>query len=132
LAGILCRHQVENGRYVIGLGINTNTDIDEVKLEDKIANIFDHIGFPVSNSLLASLIVHAVERDSYMLSEPHRYLDYCDQHLYAKNKQAEIVQQGLRINGTIRGLDAEGALILDRGGAGLSQVTHGSLRVLSG
>ncbi|HOC95415.1 MAG TPA: biotin--[acetyl-CoA-carboxylase] ligase [Candidatus Cloacimonadota bacterium] len=130
LAGILCRHQVENGRYVIGLGINTNTNIDEVKLEDKIANMSDNIGFPVSNTLLASLIVHAVERDAAMLTDPHLYLEYCDQHLYAKNKQAEIVQQGLRINGTIRGLDAEGALILDRGGAGLSQVTHGSLRVL--
>jgi hypothetical protein len=30
-----------------------------------------------------------------MLRESHLYLGYCDQHLYAKNKQAEIVQQGL-------------------------------------
>ena len=132
LAGILCRHQVENGRYVIGLGINTNTNIDDVMLEDKIANISDYIGVPVSDSCLASLIVHAVERDTAMLNDPNRYLGYCDQYLYGKNKQAEIVQQGLRIGGVICGLDAEGALILGRGDAGLSQVTHGSLRVLPG
>ena len=132
LAGILCRHQVDNGRYVIGLGINTNTNIDEVKLEDRIANISDNIGFPVSNSFLASLIVHAVERDAAMLNDPNRYLGYCDQYLYGKNKQAEIVQQDMRIGGVIRGLDTEGALILDRGGAGISQVTHGTLRVLPG
>ena len=130
LAGILCRHQLESGRYIIGLGINTNTNIDEVKLEDKIANISDNIGFSVSNSCLASLIVHAVERDAAMLNDPNRYLGYCDQYLYGKNKQAEIVQQDMRIGGVIRGLDTEGALILDRGGAGISQVTHGTLRVL--
>lgn len=130
LAGILCRHQLESGRYIIGLGINTNTNINEVILEDNIANIYDIMGYPVSNYCLASLFVHAVERDSAMLNAPHLYLGYCDQHLYAKNKQAEIIQHDLRIRGVIRGLDAEGALILDRGGAGLSQITHGSLRVL--
>ncbi len=112
LAGILCESREIDSRYVVGIGINTNVIRDEVSLPIPIAILSDHLGFTVSNSRLAALLVHCVRKQAALLDSPQVYIDYCNACLYGQGAWAELENCGRKLCGTIAGIAAEGSLIL--------------------
>lgn len=112
LAGILCRYQMIERYYVIGIGINTNNVEDaDARLYNgvKLANI---IGDGISNQHLMQLYIQKVNDLAHELTNPQIYLDYCNRHLYGKDCWARIDLGSDMVCGTIDSIDADGSLIL--------------------
>lgn len=130
LAGIICHYQPGSNRYLIGIGINTNVAKDEVLHQYNAAILSDHIGFAVSNSLLAGLLVQAVEADYLLLRMPENYLEYCNQWLWGRNRLAEVLSLGSSLQGRIAGISAQGSLLLQDSAGNMQQIAYGSLRIL--
>ncbi len=129
LAGILCHYQENRSRYLIGLGLNTNTNRDDVLLELDAAILSESIGMRLSNSMLADLIALRVERNSDQLADPSAYIGYCAEHLHGLGRLAEVKTNCGMLRGVITGLNDEGFLLLSCNNGTLVPVTHGSLRV---
>ncbi|MBP7205449.1 MAG: biotin--[acetyl-CoA-carboxylase] ligase [Candidatus Cloacimonetes bacterium] len=129
LAGILCHYQENRSRYLIGLGLNTNTNRDDVLLELDAAILSERMGMRLSNSTLADLITLRVERNSDMLADPSGYIGYCAEHLHGLGRLAEVKTGCGMLRGVITGLNDEGFLLLSCNNGTLVPVTHGSLRV---
>ncbi|MBW6514908.1 MAG: biotin--[acetyl-CoA-carboxylase] ligase [Candidatus Syntrophosphaera sp.] len=131
LAGILCQHKPEESRYLIGIGINTNTSRDDVILEERMAILPESMGFAISNSILAKLLVASVEAEVSKLEQPQSYLIHCDGHLYGKGALAEVSAPQAELKGRIEGIGTDGSLLLRTASGESVAVLHGSLRILS-
>lgn len=130
VAGILCQYQPAANRYIIGIGINTNTVKDDILLSYAASVLAEQIGFPVSNLYLARLLLQAVEADSALLHTPASYLDYCNLWLWGRNRLAEAHLNGGGIRGRILGIDDQGCLLLQDQTGQMRQIAQGSLRIL--
>ena len=129
LAGILCSYQQNNSKYLIGIGINTNVALDEQLRFHDAASLCQSLGMPVSNEILAHLIVNRVEKNSHLLHEPEHYLSQCAKVLYGLGKQAVAMMGQNTVSGVISGLSSEGFLLLRAGGGEMQQISHGTLRL---
>lgn len=113
LAGILTRYSTSESRYIIGIGINTNNRLEEQSLEQTAAILGDILEDSVSNSFLMAFIIDQIQTDSVVLDNPCSYLDYCDNNLYGKGRQAAVTGETNTHRGKIVGLDPFGAIILE-------------------
>lgn len=114
IAGILCRYQIHERLYVIGLGVNTNNGIFEAELAGKANSLSQILSFEISNQYLMKHYINEFKAHKHLLDTPHKYLDYCNAHLYGLRRTATIDQAGKQISGTITGIDNSGRLILER------------------
>lgn len=128
VAGLLCRYQMVDSFYVIGLGINTNNLIQASKAAPNPCSLKEIIGFEISNDMLMKLFIQEVYNNQSLLNNPQEYLDYCNEHLYGKGRLANIEQDGKSIQGRILSLNEKGNLLLDVGKT--ISVNYGSLRIL--
>lgn len=112
LAGILCRYQMIEKYYVIGIGINTNNIQNEETYKYNCAKLNDIIGFDVSNQQLMQLYVQKVYDHANELGLPAMYLDYCNRHLYGRDCWTRIDLGTEIVSGTIDSIDTDGSLIL--------------------
>lgn len=130
LAGILCKYSPRDNKYIIGIGINTNLNIFDVKLDYDMAILYDNIGLRISNSILGQLLVRAVEADAQMLETPAAYIDYCDSCLYGKGQMARVTLGDFEAEGKIGNLDTYGSIILIGKSGEKRSFASGSLNLL--
>lgn len=129
IAGILCRFQIVEHFYVIGLGLNTNNTVDPELIPTQAVPLREILSYDVSNEYLMKLFIDEVNSLSYMLANPRSYLEYCDANLYGKGRIATLEQGRDLITGKIIGLDETGRLLLDTGE--VQSISYGTLVSIS-
>lgn len=129
LAGILCSYHQNNSKYQIGIGINTNVKLDEELRSHDATSLCQSLGMPVSNEFLAGMIINRVEKNSFLLEEPEKYLSQCAKVLYGFGRQGVATMGSQTVSGVVSGLSSEGFLLLRQDGGELRQISHGSLRL---
>lgn len=112
LAGILCEHKEQLSRYLIGIGVNTNVARDTSLAQYAAAILSDHLGFPVSNTLLADLLVQEIERNSGQLKDPASHIAYVNRWLYGKGRLAQVLAAGETVTGRVAEVASDGSLLL--------------------
>lgn len=125
IAGILCRFQIVEHFYVIGLGLNTNNTVDPDIIPTLAVPLREILSYDVSNEYLMKLFIDEMNACKHMLAEPSSYLEYCDAHLYGKGCIATLEQGREQITGRIIGLDGFGRLLLDSDG--VKAISYGTL-----
>jgi len=113
IAGILCRYQIVENFYVIGLGLNTNNTINPELIPTQAVPLREILSYEVSNAYLMKLFIHEIKAHESKLANPPSYLEYCDANLYGKGRVATLEQGRDQITGRIIGLDAAGRLLLE-------------------
>lgn len=129
LAGLLCRYHMTENAYVIGLGLNTNCHIKACRQVPNPISLKEILGFEISNRKLMQLFIQEVNRHTHLLYTPREYIDYCNEHLYGKNRIGSVEQGSKSIRGRILRLSERGNLLMDVGR--LVSINHGTLKVLS-
>lgn len=127
LAGLLCRYQMVEGYYVIGLGLNTNNITELTEYTPNPISLQEILGFELSNDYLSKLYVQEIHKNKELLNKPQEYLEYCDAHLYGKGEMGSLDQGDKTLEGKIVGLDEKGNLLLDVGE--IISVNYGSLKL---
>jgi len=112
LGGILCRYQQSKQIYTIGMGINTNNEIDPNLVKFGAISLKEALGFPVSNRSLWHCIIHAIEGHCWEISDELSYLTYCNDNLFGRGRWALLETGGLNLKAEIMGIDSSGALLI--------------------
>ncbi len=112
LGGILCRYQSVKKIYTIGVGLNTNNDIDSGLGKFGAVSLKQILGFEVSNSFLCRALIKGVEGECNKRSSSVNYLTYCNDQLFGRGRWARIEISGLEITAEILGIDANGYLLV--------------------
>ncbi|MDD2231181.1 MAG: biotin--[acetyl-CoA-carboxylase] ligase [Candidatus Cloacimonetes bacterium] len=112
LGGILCRYQPSKNLYTIGIGLNTNNEINPNLGKFGAVSIKQVLGFEVSNSFLCRALIKEIEGQCQHISANSNYLTYCNNHLFGKDRWAHIEISGLEIKAEILGIDNSGALLV--------------------
>lgn len=112
LGGILCRYQPSKNLYTIGIGINTNNDIDPELGKFGAISLKQILGFEISNTFLCRALIKGMEGQCSARSSNVNYLTYCNNHLFGKGRWAHIEISGLEIKAEILGIDTSGALLV--------------------
>lgn len=110
LGGALCMHHP--GRYTIGIGINTNNDIDPALGKFGAISLGRILDCEISNEKLCYNIIAAVESQEKLLAHSITYITYCNENLFGKNCLAEIDDGAQAYQAEILGIDLRGALII--------------------
>lgn len=125
LGGILCRSHP--GRYVIGIGINTNNEIDSELGKFGAISLKQVLDCEISNEELCYSLVAAVESQIKVLSHSITYITYCNEHLFAKNAMAKIDAGTAPFEAEILGIDLSGALIIRKKKGEIINLHSGSI-----
>ncbi|MDD3234918.1 MAG: biotin--[acetyl-CoA-carboxylase] ligase [Candidatus Cloacimonetes bacterium] len=112
LGGILCRYQPSKNLYTIGVGLNTNNDIDAKLGKFGAVSLKQILGIEVANSFLCRALIMGIEGQCQHNTNDLNYLTYCNNQLFGKNRMAHIEISGLEIEAEILGIDASGALLV--------------------
>ena len=112
LGGILCHYQPIKRTYIIGVGLNTNNEIDSELGKFGATNLKSILGFEVSNSMLCHQIIKTVEDNCKYMENVVSYLTYCNENLFGRGKLALIEMGGINIEAEILGIDHNGALMV--------------------
>lgn len=112
LCGIICEYRQDAALYVISLGINTNVVLSKLSDEIKASNLISYLNMPVSNQILAELLVNEINSSRWMLGDPGAYLDYCNLWLYGKHRAAVVINGDRDQRGRIDAIGSQGELIL--------------------
>lgn len=110
LGGILCKHQP--GRYIIGIGINTNNDIDSELGKFGAIGLKSILDAQIANEQLCHNLINAIEGRKKQLSHSISYITYCNEHLFGRNHLAIIDVGTTPFEAEILGIDLHGALII--------------------
>lgn len=125
LGGTLCQHRP--GLYTIGIGINTNNEIDSELGKFGAVSLKSILGFEVSNSYLCQILVASIEDHLRYLNHEISYITYCNEHLFGKNRMAEIDVGTTPFTAEILGLDLHGALIIRKNMGEIVNLHSGSI-----
>lgn len=112
LGGILCRYQQAKQIYTVGIGINTNNEIDAKLGKFGAISLAQILGFPVSNSYLCKAMIKCLEGHCWEIEDELGYLTYCNENLFGKGRWAKLEIGGLMVMAEIIGIDKSGALII--------------------
>lgn len=110
IGGILSKSRI--GHYIVGIGLNTNNEIDDRLGKFGAIDLKNILGFELSNEKLCRNLIGAVDRYEKLLSHPISYITYCNENLFGKNHIARIDVSGDTYDAEILGLDLNGALIV--------------------
>lgn len=127
LGGILCRYQPSKNLYTIGIGINTNNDIDPNLGKFGAISLKQILGFEVSNTFLCRALIKGIEEQCQTKATNLNYLTYCNNQLFGKGRLANIEVSGLEIKAEILGIDSSGALLVRKEMGELISIHSGSI-----
>jgi len=125
LGGILCKHLP--GRYIIGVGINTNNDIDAELGKFGAISISQILDCKISNEQLCYNLIKAVVTREKQLSHSISYITYCNEHLFGRNEMATIDVGTEPFEAEILGIDLKGALIIRKSMGEIVNLHSGSV-----
>jgi len=125
LGGLLCKHM--GNKYYIGIGINTNNNIDPALGKFGAVSMKDILGFEISNAELCRTLIHYVEQSQKALAHEIVYITYCNEHLFGRNCQAVIDVGTTPFDAEILGLDLHGALIIRKNKGEIVNLHTGSI-----
>ncbi len=125
LGGILCKHHP--GHYVIGIGINTNNEIDSELGKFGATGLKQILGCEISNEQLCYSLIEAVESQEKILSHSITYITYCNEQLFGRNRVAQIDVGTAPYDAEILGIDLTGALIIRKSKGEIINLHNGSI-----
>ncbi|MFA7543784.1 MAG: biotin--[acetyl-CoA-carboxylase] ligase [Candidatus Cloacimonadaceae bacterium] len=125
LGGLLCRRQ--GLKYIIGLGINTNNEIDEELGKFGAISLKQILGFDVSNSELLRNLIYSVESYKKILAHDITYITYCNEHLFGRYQIATLDIGSDVFEAEILGIDLQGALIIRKSEGEIVNLHSGSI-----
>lgn len=127
LGGILCRYNQRNSLYQIGIGINTNNEIDANLGKFGAVALKDILGFEIANEWLCRMLIREMEENVIHNGNELTFLTYCNENLFGKGQWAVIEMGGLKINAEILGIDNSGALLIRKEMGEYNRVHTGSI-----
>lgn len=127
LGGILCHYLAGKRTYVIGIGLNTNNEIDSELGKLGATNLKDVLGFEISNSELCRQIIFSVEDNCKYMEDEMVYLTYCNENLFGRDRRALVESGGINIEAEITGIAPSGALLIRNDWGDLISVHTGSI-----
>ncbi|HQB97900.1 MAG: biotin--[acetyl-CoA-carboxylase] ligase [Candidatus Cloacimonadaceae bacterium] len=125
LGGLLC--QSRPGYYTIGVGINTNNEIDSHLGKFGATSMKEILGCEISNEQLCYSLINAVEKCERLLNHEITYITYCNEHLFGKNQLALIDVGTTPFEAEILGIDLKGALIVRKEMGEILNLNSGSI-----
>jgi BirA family biotin operon repressor/biotin-[acetyl-CoA-carboxylase] ligase len=125
LGGLLCKSHP--GRYTIGVGLNTNNEIDEELGKFGAISMKSILGADISNEELCYNLINAVEKSERLLSHEITYITYCNEHLFGKDCFAMIDVGTTPFEAEILGIDLKGALIVRKKMGEIINIHTGSI-----
>lgn len=125
LGGLLCKSHP--GSYTIGIGLNTNNEIDSELGKFGAVTLKSILGYDVSNEQLCYGLINAVEKSERLLSHEITYITYCNEHLFGKNCLATIDVGTTPFEAEILGIDLKGALIVRKKMGEVLNLSTGSI-----
>jgi biotin-[acetyl-CoA-carboxylase] ligase BirA-like protein len=125
LGGLLCKHMGD--KYYVGIGINTNNQIDCSLGKFGAVSMKEILGFDVSNEELCHTLIQAVENHRKVLAHDISYITYCNEHLFGRNCQAIIDVGTVPFEAEILGIDLHGALIVRKNMGEIVNIHSGSI-----
>lgn len=125
LGGILCKNHP--GRYIVGIGLNTNNDIDPDLGKFGAISLKQILNCDISNEQLCYSLIEAVESQVKTLSHSITYITYCNEQLFGRNAMAEIDVGTDPYAAEILGIDLSGALIIRKNMGEIINLHSGSI-----
>lgn len=125
LGGLLCRRQ--GIKYIVGLGINTNNEIDGELGKFGAISLKEILGFEVSNDELLRSLIHALESYKKVLAYDITYITYCNEHLFGRYQMATLDVGTDPFDAEILGIDLQGALIIRKPEGEIVNLHSGSI-----
>lgn len=125
LGGILCKNHP--GHYIIGIGLNTNNEIDPELGKFGAISLKQILNCEISNEQLCYSVIEAVESHEKVLSHSITYITYCNEHLFGRNSMAQIDVGTAPFEAEILGIDLTGALIIRKSRGEIVNVHSGSI-----
>jgi len=125
LGGLLCKSHP--GRYTIGVGLNTNNEIDSELGKFGAISLKSILGDEISNVELCYNLINAVEKSERLLAHEITYITYCNEHLFGKDHDAVIDSGGTSFEAQILGIDLKGALIVRKDMGEIVNIHTGSI-----
>jgi BirA family biotin operon repressor/biotin-[acetyl-CoA-carboxylase] ligase len=113
LSGILVQHQ--NGYLLIGIGINTNNDILPIDTFFEPVSLKQSLGFDVSNKAILERFISKFETEFQIMRESSflNYVTYVNTHLLGYGKKISFDTGKGVIKSVCKGINEEGALVLE-------------------
>lgn len=136
MAGILTEFSADTRgieHVVVGTGLNVNWDIlDRPELEPMATSLMKEVGHPVSRVTLLSHILDELESNYRRLlrGEDAPIRDRWNKHSMVIGKEVLIDPEGEAKRAKARGIDRNGALLIEEEGGRASSVVCGDVRVL--
>jgi len=112
LCGILCRYQSAKQTYIIGIGINTNNEIEPTLGKFGAISLKQALGFEIDNRELCRNLVTSIEVHCKSSLDNMSFLTYSNNHLFGKGRLAKLESGGLSMIAEIIGIDPSGALLI--------------------
>ena len=125
LGGILCKNHP--GRYIVGIGLNTNNEIDPELGKFGAISLKEILNCDISNEELCYSLISAVESQEKILSHSITYITYCNEHLFGRNSMALIDVGTTPFEAEILGIDLTGALIIKKSKGEIVNLHSGSI-----
>lgn len=125
LGGLLCKHI--GSKYYVGIGINTNNEIDQDLGKFGAISLKQILGFEVSNVELNRTLIYAIEQYQKVLAHDIIYITYCNEHLFGKHCLASIDVGTVPFEAQILGIDLHGALIIRKSKGEIVNLHYGSI-----
>ena len=125
LGGLLCKSHP--GTYTIGIGLNTNNEIDSALGKFGATSLKSILGCDVSNEHLCYNLIESVERNVKLLDHEITYITYCNEHLFGKDCLAMIDVGTEPFEAELLGIDLKGALIVRKKMGEILNLSTGSI-----
>lgn len=125
LGGTLCKSHP--GTYVVGVGINTNNEIDANLGKFGAISLKQILNCEISNEQLCYSLIEAVESQVKVLSHSITYITYCNEQLFGRNAMAQIDVGTAPYEAEILGIDLTGALIIRKNRGEILNLHSGSI-----
>lgn len=135
ICGILTEMNVRDNRIrdlVIGVGINCNLTDFPKELAETAASLQTELGHAVSRAPLAASVLEHFENnyEKFCVNEDFSLLqeDY-NRILINRNRKVRVLEVGNEWEGTARGIDARGELLVEKDGHTVTAVSAGEVSV---
>ncbi len=126
LAGVLCRHSA--GRFIIGIGINTNDPKITAMNDLSAVSMMDIIGFEVSNAFILKEIMACFYNNLCLLDRAQTLVYQINRFLFAAQENVLVDQGDRSFSAIVLGVETDGGLTVLLPSGSTQTVYFGSLR----
>jgi BirA family transcriptional regulator, biotin operon repressor / biotin---[acetyl-CoA-carboxylase] ligase len=136
MAGILTEFSADSKTIeyvVVGTGINVNWDPDDLpELQDSATSIMNELGYPVSRVRLLLSILEMLETNYNLLlaGKDDLIRDQWNRYSMIIGKDVLIDPEGEKKKATAKGIDTNGALLIEEEDGKISSIVCGDVQVL--